>query len=192
MPTEETMGWHPLYRYHVPLVPTATGGNVDTRLVEGCAADWPASCQNLRAHLGWSIEQDRTLAEERRRVHGCADASRVEIDGRWLRKKWDDVDVVRDAGCVFRQWPAIIWVSVIGGDVVDGLRAVEKEDVLFISGDGYYGLAGFKRLDEDGRHPEEAAVIEVAVVIGSARFHELGLWGGVGGADVVGFAKVIP
>ncbi len=56
----------PLNSDHVPLIPTATAGDVDARLVQRLAGNGPTGCQNLRAHLGGRVEQHRTLAKEGR------------------------------------------------------------------------------------------------------------------------------
>ena len=182
----------PLHSDHVALVPIPTAGDIDARLVKYLPVDGPTSSQNLRAHPGWRIKQNRTLAEKRGRVHGRAIPAGIEIDGRWLREEGHDVDVVRNTRSVLGQWPRIVWVGVVGGNVVDGLGAVEEEDVFFVCRDGYFGLAGFVCVDEDGGHLEKSAVVEVAVVVRFTRLQEFRLGRAVGRADVVGFAKVVP
>ena len=177
---------------HVPLIPITTAGDVDALLVQRLSIDRPTGGQNLRAHLGRRVEENGALAEVRGRVHGGAGPARGEVDGRRLREEGDDVDVVRDAGGVLGQWPGVVRVGVVGGHVLDGLRSVEEEDVFLVGRDGHFGVAGFEGLDEDGRHLEEGAVVEVAVVVGSVGLHELGFGGGVGRADVMGFAVVVP
>lgn len=75
---------------------------------------------------------------------------------------------------------------------MNGLGAVEEEDVFFVCGDGHFGIAGFECFDEDGGHFEETAMVEIAVVVGCVSLHELRLRSGVCRADVVGFAVVVP
>ena len=116
----------------------------------------------------------------------------AEIDGRGFGEKRHDVDVVRDARGVLGQGPGVVGIAVVRGEGFDGLGAVEEEDVFFVRRDGHLGLAGLERFDEDGGHLEEGAVVEVAVIVGSARLHELGLGGDVCRADVVGLAVVVP
>ena len=72
------------------------------------------------------------------------------------------------------------------------MGTVEEEDVFFVRSNGDVGVTGFEGFDEDGGHFEESAMVEVAVVVGSVRLHELRLGRRVGGADVVGFAIVVP
>ena len=181
-----------LHSDHIPLISITAFGDIDALLVQRLAVDGPTGRQDLRAQRGRRIELNGTFADVGRRVHGRGVAARGEIDGRGCGQEWHDVDVVGDAGGIPGQRPGVVRVGVVGGDILDGLGTVEEEDVLLVCADGHVGLAGFERLDEDGRHFEEGAVVEIAVVGGRARFHQLREGGGVGGADVVRFAVVVP